>query len=94
MDLLATTAEARAGQRHAARTAERWRAHWPAPYSVFVGSVVLATTLVIFAPIVIMFVRTLFPDGALNVQALRETSRGRGFPRRSSTAPLSSSSST
>src|SRR4029079_3756790 len=73
MDLLATTAEARVGQRPATQPAQAWRAHLPAPYSVFVGIVVLATTVVIFAPIIIMFVRTLFPDGTLNTQAFAET---------------------
>lgn len=46
-----------------------WRGRLPSPYGVIVAFVSLATALVILAPIVIMFVRTLLPGGELNTQA-------------------------
>jgi iron(III) transport system permease protein len=49
-----------------------WRARRPAPFTVLVGIVVVTAALVIFAPVVIMFARTLFPDGSLNTRAFAE----------------------
>jgi iron(III) transport system permease protein len=49
-----------------------WRGRLPSPYSVVVALVSLATALIVLAPIVIMFVRTLFPGGELNTQAFAD----------------------
>jgi iron(III) transport system permease protein len=65
MDLLATSP----GPDVAEDRRASWRARLPAPFTVLVAAVNIATALVIFAPIVIMFVRTLFPDGSFNTQA-------------------------
>ena len=44
----------------------------PSPYGVVVAIVSIATALVILAPIIIMFVRTLLPGGELNTQAFAD----------------------
>ena len=55
--------------------------------ALFVGVVILhRRRSIIFAPIIIMFARTLLPHGELNTQAFSTPSRGRGLARPSSTA--------
>lgn len=50
----------------------KWRARMPSPYSVVVAIVSIATALVILAPVIIMFVRTLVPGGEFNTQAFSD----------------------
>ncbi len=50
-----------------------WRARMPSPYAVVVAIVSIVTALIILAPIVIMFVRTLLPGGEFNAQAFSDT---------------------
>jgi iron(III) transport system permease protein len=69
MDLVTTRAETSVADGRRALRAAAWRGRAPAPFAVFVAIVILATALVIFAPIIIMFARTLFPHGGLNTQA-------------------------
>ena len=56
----------------AASPRSKWRARMPSPYSVVVAIVSIATALVILAPVIIMFVRTLVPGGELNTQAFSD----------------------
>jgi iron(III) transport system permease protein len=44
----------------------------PAPFTLVVGVVIVATAVMIFAPIIIMFARTLLPQGQLNTQAIAD----------------------
>jgi ABC-type Fe3+ transport system permease subunit len=50
-----------------------WQGRLPSPYSVVVAAVCLAVGIIILAPIVIMFVRTLLPGGEFNTQAFADT---------------------
>jgi iron(III) transport system permease protein len=65
-----TTIAVNTGENRSARPI--WRGRLASPYAVVVALVSIATALIILAPIVIMFARTLFPGGELNTQAFAD----------------------
>jgi iron(III) transport system permease protein len=74
MDFRMTTVAVNTREARSSESAARARRfNLPSPFTVFVGVVIGATAVVIFAPITIMFLRTLLADGTLNTQAFADT---------------------
>ena len=48
------------------------QSHLPSPHAILVATICVAAALIILAPIIIMFARTLLPSGELNTQAFSD----------------------